>query len=461
MLAAGPVALSNGLTVYGAGATALSNAVYLASNLVAAGPVSMNDLTVYGIFSASNAVFLASNLTILGTLSAQNVTSSGGSNQSQSNLVVASNLTVGNCIYASNLSIGNGGSTSISNAVYLASNMVAAGPVLVTGATALSNGLTVYGAGATSLSNAVAVYGTLSASNAVFMASNLTVLGTLTTLNVDYMYSNVTIYQSETIQSNLTVQSVVYASNVLVGSNASFAYGAAFSNATVNVASALNVAGSATLSNVAQSGSASFSNAALGLGVGGALNVAGPLTVAGTSWIGGGALNNKVLALYDAGTADAVATASNFYGFGVNAGALRYQSAPTGSHRWFSGGSNTLALDAVGNLTATANVLAYSDERLKEDIVRIADPLGKIARISGYTYVRKDLPGRVRGTGVLAQEVQAVLPQVVHADEAGLLSVSYGNMVGLLVEGVKELMAANARLSKRLDGMDFTVHGRK
>jgi hypothetical protein len=45
----------------------------------------------------------------------------------------------------------------------------------------------------------------------------------------------------------------------------------------------------------------------------------------------------------------------------------------------------------------------------------------------------------VRRTGVIAQDVELVLPEAVSTDESGIKSVAYGNMVGLLIESIKEL----------------------
>jgi hypothetical protein len=92
-------------------------------------------------------------------------------------------------------------------------------------------------------------------------------------------------------------------------------------------------------------------------------------------------------------------------------------------------------LDGSSNLTATGNVTAYSDQRLKKDIEIITDPIGKILQLDGVTFTRID--SGQRGLGVIAQQVQKVLPELIVVDENGYLSVAYGNLTGLLIEGVK------------------------
>ncbi len=112
----------------------------------------------------------------------------------------------------------------------------------------------------------------------------------------------------------------------------------------------------------------------------------------------------------------------------------------SGKTLWFgaNAGGGNMALDGSGNFTASGNVTAFSDIRLKTDLTRIADALAKVNQLNGYTYTRTDTGERQ--TGVVAQEVQAVLPEAV-LDNGETLAVAYGNMVGLMVEAVKELAA--------------------
>ena len=92
----------------------------------------------------------------------------------------------------------------------------------------------------------------------------------------------------------------------------------------------------------------------------------------------------------------------------------------------------------TGSFVATDDITAFSDRTLKENIISIPNALDKVCAIGGYTYDRTDIV-RDRQTGVIAQEVLEVLPEAVHQNEDGIYSVAYGNMVGLLVEAIKEL----------------------
>ena len=94
----------------------------------------------------------------------------------------------------------------------------------------------------------------------------------------------------------------------------------------------------------------------------------------------------------------------------------------------------TLDMSAAGAATFNNDVTAFSDERLKTDIKTIDNALNKVCDMRGVYFNRDG----AAGTGVIAQEIQDILPEVVH-DKQEYLSVAYGNMVGVLIEAIKEL----------------------
>ena len=93
----------------------------------------------------------------------------------------------------------------------------------------------------------------------------------------------------------------------------------------------------------------------------------------------------------------------------------------------------TGAITASTTITASGNITAYSDERLKSDVATIDNALDKVMNLRGVTFTKS----AEKGMGVIAQEVEKVIPEVVSDGE--YKSVAYGNMVGLLIEAVKEL----------------------
>jgi len=103
-----------------------------------------------------------------------------------------------------------------------------------------------------------------------------------------------------------------------------------------------------------------------------------------------------------------------------------------------------------GRIYSNGHVSTTSDRELKINLERIPEPLEKIQKISGYTYNRIDRGGE-RETGLVAQEVQAILPEVVFKDDASsFLSIAYGSMAGLFVESIKALTEKVEALQKEV-----------
>ena len=102
----------------------------------------------------------------------------------------------------------------------------------------------------------------------------------------------------------------------------------------------------------------------------------------------------------------------------------------------------TLDMSEAGAATFNNDVTAFSDARLKDNVETIPNALETVCAMRGVTFTRNDNNDQP-GTGVIAQEMQEVFPVVVkeNNDEDNTLSVSYGNLVGVLIESIKELKA--------------------
>lgn len=115
-----------------------------------------------------------------------------------------------------------------------------------------------------------------------------------------------------------------------------------------------------------------------------------------------------------------------------------------GGHQavWCENGIPNVAIGT--NLWAKNNITAYSDARVKKNIETIPDAVDKVKAIRGVTYDRIDSSEGVgKQMGVIAQELVDVIPEVVTGgptddDPGGHYSVAYGNIVGLLIEAIKE-----------------------
>lgn len=108
--------------------------------------------------------------------------------------------------------------------------------------------------------------------------------------------------------------------------------------------------------------------------------------------------------------------------------------------------SSPSTLDTISSLGSTAALmaLAFSDERMKENVEQIEDPIMKVNMLDGVTFNYKDQPGRV--AGLMAQDVERVLPMAVSEQDNGMKAVNYAQVTGLLTEAIKELSGKVDRL---------------
>jgi hypothetical protein len=107
-------------------------------------------------------------------------------------------------------------------------------------------------------------------------------------------------------------------------------------------------------------------------------------------------------------------------------------------------GVGTSTPTTTGLIRATNDVIAYfgSDSRLKENVTPISNPLEKIQQIGGYEYDWIPMEGihenEGHDIGVIAQEIESILPEIVTTRENGYKAVKYDRIVALLIECVKE-----------------------
>lgn len=135
---------------------------------------------------------------------------------------------------------------------------------------------------------------------------------------------------------------------------------------------------------------------------------------------------------------DNVSALTNDAGYTTNVGDITGVTTGNGLTGGATSGSVTISMSGsyTGNFTASGNITAYSDERLKSNIQTIDNALETVNRLRGVTF-EKDGESSI---GVIAQEVQQVLPELVMTN-GEYLSVAYGNMVGVLIEAIKEQQA--------------------
>jgi len=113
-------------------------------------------------------------------------------------------------------------------------------------------------------------------------------------------------------------------------------------------------------------------------------------------------------------------------------------------------GTGTIQMSGsyTGTFTASQDVVAYSDERLKDNIETLDG--SKVFDMRGVSFNRNDQDGKL-SSGVIAQELEEIAPELIHESEDGTKGVAYGNTVGYLIEAIKILKAEVDDLKQQLN----------
>ena len=148
-------------------------------------------------------------------------------------------------------------------------------------------------------------------------------------------------------------------------------------------------------------------------------------------------------------------------------GAVGYD--PTNDHLYIFNGGNVVVKDGdlgvgttspgydlhvIGDIAYTGNIYDISDVRLKENITPLRNGIEKISCLQGIYFNNKGESSDNREVGVIAQDVEKVLPELVSTDKQGYKSVDYTKLTPVLIEAVKELKAENESLKQRLEAQE-------
>jgi hypothetical protein len=184
----------------------------------------------------------------------------------------------------------------------------------------------------------------------------------------------------------------------------------------------------------------------------GSVQVSGSLTTIGTSTAT--SFNGTINATNGVVSGSSQVTLSSTTGYGT---VINQNLLTTSNVQHASLGIGMAASVTAGRIDATNDVVAYSssDIRFKENIKPIENALDKISKISGNTYDWKEENKIEHGyegndVGVIAQEIEAVLPQLVQTRESGYKAVKYDKLVALLIEGIKEQQKQIDELKSKL-----------
>jgi hypothetical protein len=119
--------------------------------------------------------------------------------------------------------------------------------------------------------------------------------------------------------------------------------------------------------------------------------------------------------------------------------------------------SSSYGLYVSGSIYSTSNIVAASDARLKENVFTVDNALEKVNQLRGVYYNRIDDEEKKRKVGVIAQEINEVVPEVVTYDkENDKFGVDYGNLAGVFIEAIKQLTNEIKTLKKEIEILKTT-----
>ena len=151
-----------------------------------------------------------------------------------------------------------------------------------------------------------------------------------------------------------------------------------------------------------------------------------------------------------------VSGSGNHFRFHTN-NSHTYFDGNCGDIHWRQGNSTRLYFYmTTATMTINGTLTQYSDERLKQNVVTIDNALNKVNQLRGVYYNRTDINTEANQIGLIAQETESVVPEVVHTanDELGTKSISYGQLNALLVEAIKEQQTIIDNLKSRIETLE-------
>lgn len=112
--------------------------------------------------------------------------------------------------------------------------------------------------------------------------------------------------------------------------------------------------------------------------------------------------------------------------------------------------------DVAAQIQLAKTLPQPSDKRLKENIHTITDPISKVCSLRGVSYDLKE--SKKKQVGLIAQEVEQVIPEVVADIPDGYKGIHYGNLVGLLIEAIKDQQKQIDDLTEKLENLNERIN---
>jgi hypothetical protein len=134
-----------------------------------------------------------------------------------------------------------------------------------------------------------------------------------------------------------------------------------------------------------------------------------------------------------------------------------YFDMNSGTIQWRQGSSTRFYFyPSTANMTINGTLTQNSDIRIKENVIEINDCISKVQGMRGVYYNRTDFNTEVTKVGVIAQEVEAVLPELIlENEESGLKSVAYSELTAVLINAIKEQQVIIDDLKSRIEKLEL------
>ena len=453
--ATGGITTPGNISVTGSGILSVSaGGITNSGNLSVSGNETVTGtITVSGLSYLNGGVSINNGLSISGTttINGNFATSPSGTITSAGGFITGSSSTFnGNVTIGNSATLTVGGSTVATGGVTTSGNLITTGSGTITSASTITSGglLTVSSGGLTVTSGNLAVSsGTSTLNGTVTIGNSGTLIVGNTSIATGYVTSTGNIYTTST--GAITSSGKLTASSGFEVTSGSSAING---NVTIGNGANLTVAGLVTCQNglTVSSGTTTLGTTALGttttgsITASGAITANGGITMPGTITAGtvtttaGGSISSGANGNISSGTGGNI----------ISGGSISSTTTATiGGDTTIKGGSLGCTLSVTGTIGATSDIGLVSDERLKTDITTIDNALEKVNKLRGVYYKRNNILDknedidRIR-IGLIAQEVEKIIPEAILINEDSkekYRSVIYQNMVGLLIEAIKEI----------------------
>ncbi len=347
-----------------------------------------------------------------------------------------------------------GANTSVVNLSQTGSNIIS-GSLTITGSSTLAVRVT----GSTALTGSLLQSGSTALTGSLLQSGTIALTGSLLQKGNTQISGSTLLSGSLLLTGSSTLALRISGSTALTGSllqsGSTSLTGSLLQSGTIALTGSLLQKGSTqtTGSNIISGSLLITGSSAIGLRMSGSTALTGSIFQTGSLNVTG---STNISGALTVGTINTGQGATEVY--------LMNQGVQTGDSVRFNGlGVGTAASGVAGAILATNDIVAFasSDEKLKENLEPIGSATEKVGQLTGYTFDWIPMEGihvhSGHDVGIIAQEVEKVLPEVVETRENGYKAVKYEKLTALLIQAVNEQQQTIEQLTNRISNLENTL----